>query len=360
MSWKLITILPNLPLAATWEFEPFAFVPSSDARLGPIRASTNAARALLDNYKDAFGRKRDPAALIVRSDAGRSLLQWNHIVDLRNAFAIACICNAWQKTIGSKNVWSLLYSDCFDFCPFQIHRDGIGLVHLGFGLSSYDNADEFEGQPHPDLPGAAWNFYAKPDEQLLRVLIQRWRRRIQLKRRSWQSDALFRSLAVAFRAARLPKGSDNELFDLGIQLSLWVSAHECLAHPGRKGKADLQQVLTLLARRYWLFPSLRRKSRLRRVSMRLNQVQKMYVRMYRSRNAFVHGNPVEADQIFMGKTHTDSLFVKVAPLVYQAALESTLIRQRRPKFTSRRQRLVYVFQHAHLERALQITKQRRL
>jgi len=94
--------------------------------------------------------------------------------------------------------------------------------------------------------------------------------------------------------------------------------------------------------------------------MRLNQVQKMYVRMYRSRNAFVHGNPVEADQIFMGKTHTDSLFVKVAPLVYQAALESTLIRQRRPKFTSRRQRLVYVFQHAHLERALQITKQRRL
>ncbi len=169
MSWKLITILPNLPLAATWEFEPFAFVPSSDARLGPIRASTNAARALLDNYKDAFGRKRDPAALIVRSDAGRSLLQWNHIVDLRNAFAIACICNAWQKTIGSKNVWSLLYSDCFDFCPFQIHRDGIGLVHLGFGLSSYDNADEFEGQPHPDLPGAAWNFYAKPDEQLLSI-----------------------------------------------------------------------------------------------------------------------------------------------------------------------------------------------
>src|SRR5439155_215969 len=119
------------------------------------------------------------------------------------------------------------------------------------------------------------------------VLIQRWRRSIQLKRRSWQSDALFRSLAVAFRAARLPKGSDNELFDLGIQLSLWVSAHECLAHPGRKGKADLQQVLTLLARRYWLFPSLRRKSRLRRVSMRLNQVQKMYVRMYRSRTAFL-------------------------------------------------------------------------
>src|SRR5205823_14505671 len=53
------------------------------------------------------------------------------------------------------------------------------------------------------------------------VLIQRWRRSIQLKRRSWQSDALFRSLAVAFHAARLPKGSDNELFDLGIQLSLW-------------------------------------------------------------------------------------------------------------------------------------------
>src|SRR2546430_17330882 len=71
------------------------------------------------------------------------------------------------------------------------------------------------------------------------VLIQRWRRSIQLKRRSWQSDALFRSLAEAFRPARLPKGSENEFLSLGFQLSLWVPVLDCLALPGPKWQTDL-------------------------------------------------------------------------------------------------------------------------
>jgi hypothetical protein len=85
LSWKLITVLPNLTLAEAWEFGPFAFVPSCDQRLESVRANTRAARALLDNYKDAFGRKCDPTALIVRSDMSKARLRWNHIVDLRNA-----------------------------------------------------------------------------------------------------------------------------------------------------------------------------------------------------------------------------------------------------------------------------------
>lgn len=361
MEWKLITVLPNLPLDRAWEFDPFAFVPSTDSRLASIRQNTGAGRALLDNFKDAFGRKREPAALIVSSDANAPI-PWSNIVDLRNAFAISCICNAWQKTIGSKNAWSLLYSDYFDFCPFVAHRDGIGLIQLGFALNSYDKADDFVGQPHADLPGAAWNFHASPDDGLLKVLIERWNRRIRLRRRSWSSDALFRSLAVAYRAARLPKGSDNQLFDLGIQLSLWVSAHECLVHPGKKGKANLKQVLSLLAKRHWLYSTLRRKYRFRgrtRHTSGLNYVQRLYFRMHRARNAFLHGNPVKSDQIFIGKTHSDSLFVKVAPLIYQAALESMLIKQRRPKFRNRRKAVVFIFQHAHLERALATSRKQR-
>lgn len=352
-SWKLLTVLPNLSLDRSWEFEPFAFVPSTDDRLVGVREGTGAGRALLDNFKDVFGRKREPAALILRGDAATPI-SWNIIVDLRNAFAISCICRAWQHTIGSKNAWSLLYSDYFDFCPFRAHRDGIGLVHLGFGLSSYDNADEFSGQPHPDLPGSAWNFYAKPNEKLLEVLIAQWRKRMRLTRRSWKNDALFRSLAVAFRASRLPKGSDNELFDLGIQLSLWVSAHECLTHPGRKGRVGLPEVLAVLARRHWLYASFRKKTRLKGITQPVNYVQKLYIRMYRSRNAFLHGNPVKARQVLLGKTKTDSLFVKVAPLVYQAALEAMFIPQRRPRrFATQRQKVMYIFEHAHLEGALQ-------
>jgi hypothetical protein len=355
LDWKLLTVLPNLPLTTVWEFEPFAFVPSDDARLHGIRRSNPAARALLDNFRDAFGRKREPAALIVLADAN-TRIKWDDVVDLRNAFAISCICSAWQKTIGSKNPRSLLYSDYFDFYPFTPHRDGEGLVLLGFALRSYDDPNEFNGQPHADLPGAAWNFGAKPDEQLLNALIARWRKRNALKRRSWRSDALFRSLAVAFRAARLPKGCDNELFDLGIQLSLWVSANECLAHPGAKEQVSLSEVLALLGKRLWLYASLRKKSKLKAIKTPVNYIQKLYVRMYWSRNAFLHGNPVKSDQIFIGKTKTDSLFVKVAPLVYQAALEAVLIPQRPRGFATRRERLLYVYAHAHMERALEKTR----
>lgn len=356
--WNLVSVLPNLPLSAAWDFDRFSFVPHSDERLHALRQRTGAARALLDNFKDAFGRRRDPTALIYygRSDAK---IPWRDIVDLRNAFAIPCICNAWQKTIGSKNVWSLVYSDYFDFCAFAPHRDGVGLVHLGFGLSSYDSADEFQGQPHPDLPGHAWNFDARPDQKLLDVLVEQWRRRIRRKKQTWRSEALFRSLAVAFRAARLPKGSDNQLFDLGIHLSLWVSAHECLVHPGAKGRVGLEEVLALLGQRHWLYASLRRKGKLVGIKQPVNDVQRLYVRMYRARNAFLHGNPIKTDQIFVGKTRTDSLFVKVAPLVYQSALESLLMEQLRPRLSSKRDRLLYVFHNAGLERAIELTKRAR-
>src|SRR5205807_7351626 len=119
------------------------------------------------------------------------------------------------------------------------------------------------------------------------------------------------------------------------------------------------EVLALLGNRYWLYASLRRTSKVKAFRTPLNYIQKLYARMYHSRNAFLHGNPVKSDQVFIGRTRTDSLFVKVAPLVYQAALEAALVPHRPRRFTSRRQRVTYVFEHAGLERALELTKQRR-
>jgi hypothetical protein len=152
------------------------------------------------------------------------------------------------------------------------------------------------------------------------------------------------------------------LYDLGIQLSLWVSAHECLVHPGKKGKADFRKVLSLLGKKHWLYASLRRKTRSLgqpRQTPALNYVQKLYFRLHRARSAFLHGNPVKSDLVFIGKTHSDSLFVKVAPLIYQTALESMLVKQRRRRFRDKRKAVVFIFQHGHLERALTMTKKRR-
>lgn len=252
--WILIVVLPNLSLKDAKEFAPFAFVPNNDERLNQIRQTSKAAAGLLNNFKNNFGQPCPPSALIIDKNAPDHFRDWGVIVDLRNAFAIASICRGWQHKIGNLNVWWPLYSDYFDFYPFHPDKDGTDLVHVGQGLSSCNKASEFNGQPHPDIPaGAHWNFDVAPDEELLPPLIQAWKRRVERKRRDWKSEALFRSLAVAFRAARLAKGSDNQMFDLGIQLSLWVSAHECLVHPGNHGRANLNAVWDLLAKRRWSY-----------------------------------------------------------------------------------------------------------
>ena len=292
--------------------------------------------------------------------------EWSVIVDLRNAFTIASVCRAWQHKIGNLNVWWPLYSDYFDFYSFRPDPDGTGLVHFGPGLSSYDSASEFSGQPHPDLPtGTHWNFDVTPDEELLPPLIQAWKRRVEGKRRNWRSEALFRSLAVAFRAARIAKGSDNQMFDLGIQLSLWVSAHECLVHPGGHGGASLNAVWVLLAKRRWWCRKLRIKSRMRHnrgepgKTRPLNYVQKLYFRLYRARNAFLHGNPVERDLLFIGKTDSDSVFIQVAPLVYQSALEARLVPQQERRRRKLEEVIRSAFRFRPLESALLKTKELR-
>jgi hypothetical protein len=360
--WELIAVLPNLPLDRSWDCEPFAFVPQSDKRLPAIRRRTRASRALLQNFSDAFGRRIAPAALIIRGSASTQFRQWDVIVDLRNAFAIASICGGWQKAIGNPNIWWPLYADYFDFYSLLPDQTGNGLVNVGPGSSSYDNADKFNGQPQPDLGGSAPYFKAEPDETLLNVLVVEWEKRAKTKRRSWRNRALFRSLAVAFRAARLPKGSDNELFDLGIQLSLWVSAHECLAHPGRRQSVSLEAVWTLLSRRVWGSNKLRRRSRCVRrpgkLTPPLNYVQKLYFQMYRARNAFLHGNPVGANQVFLGITRSDSLFIKVAPLVFQSALEASLGQPSRPR-RSPAESIADSLRFRALERALLKTKEPR-
>ena len=365
--WSLIVVLPNLTLKKPAEFPPFAFVPNDDQRLIEIRKTSKPAAALLDNFASNFGRPCNPSALIVDKSAPSNFQDWTAIVDLRNAFAIATICRSWQFAIGSLNVWWPLYSDYFDFYPFHPANDGFGLVHSGPGLSSHNDAAEFIGQPQVDIPsGQQWNFDVTPDEGLMPALIDAWKKRILRKRRDWKTDALFRSLAVAFRAARLAKGSDNQMFDLGIQLSLWVSAHECLVHPGRRGRADLNAVWDLLGKRNWSYGRLRDKFRLRHIRSRpghtppLNYVQRLYFRLHRARNAFLHGNPVKRDLLFIGKTKSDSVFIQVAPLVYQTALEAHLLPQQKLRRRRKLEEVVGIaLRRGKLERALLKTKERR-
>ena len=91
----------------------------------------------------------------------------------------------------------------------------------------------------------------------------------------------------------------------------------------------------------------------------LNYVQKLYFRLYRARNAFLHGNPVERDLLFIGKTDSDSVFIQVAPLVYQSALEARLVPQQERRRRKLEEVIRSAFRFRPLESALLKTKELR-
>jgi hypothetical protein len=251
---------------------------------------------------------------------------------MRNAFAVASVLKGWQHAIGSANIWFPQYSDYFDLYPIFPSRDGVGLICDSFALKSYDDADEFQGQPHPDLSASRLSFRVSADERLLNLLVCEWKAKYATAKPSWKQTAVFRSLAIAYRAARLPKGCDHIIFDIGVQLSLWVSAHECLTHPGPGAWTGINEVLALLGKVRWRRKELMAKRR--RVETRgrrngqptkpMTYAQHLYRRLYDARNDFLHGNPVGVKTVFVGPATRDGLSIQVAPLIYSAALESAL------------------------------------
>ena len=361
--WTLIAVLPNLPIDKSWELEFFAFAHPADPRLEAICRSSIAAQALLKNFKHPFKRGCRPCAFLMADNCPKRFRSWEAMTDLRNAFAIAAVLHGWKHAVGSANIWFPQYSDYFDFYPLYPSPDGTGLICNGYALNSYDNAAAFEGQPYPDLPGPHGSFRVGVDKSLLNLLTAEWKAKYTISPSSWRQIAIFRSLSIAYRASGIPKGCEQLVFDIGIQLSLWVSAHECLVHPGPNGHAGVNQVLALLGKMQWRRHALsvRRRHVLRndKLTKPMTYVQHLYRRLNDARNNFLHGNPVGAKNAFLGPVSRELLSIQVAPLIYCAALEAMLtVRQPRKKRTTE-EIVVAVFRYNPLENALLITREKR-
>ena len=329
--WHLIGVLPHLPSEKSWDFDHIAFAHPSDPRIEEVARNSSAARALLKNFRHPFGYGCQPTGCIVSDDCPKRFRSWEALTDLRNAFAIAAVLHGSQHAVGSANIWFPQYSDYFDFYPLFPSGNGEGLVCNGFAVNSYDDPERFQGQSSPDM--ARGLLKVGVGEHLLPLLIAEWNKKYARAKPQWRQTSDFRSLAVAYRAARLPKGCDDLIFDIGIQASLWVSAHECLTHPGPGGRSDLESVLTLLGQARWRRRELQikrqqkerqRPPRGRTLPNPKTYVQHLYRRLYDARNDFLHGNPVNVRKAFLGPSTRNSLSIEVAPLIYSTALETFL------------------------------------
>jgi hypothetical protein len=183
---------------------------------------------------------------------------------------------------------------------------------------------KFKGQSSPEIFPMTLTPLAI-DEPLLRELLQRWRRRYTIRRAAWPDIALFRSLNMAHQASLLPAAGDTTFYDVGRSIALWVSAFEILVHPGTNERADLRKVFDLIERALWaLRPSgFRRFSTGRKgCKSRRTRASWIYWHLYKTRNDFLHGNPVSQKALlFMGSKR--NLFDYAGPL-YRLALTAFL------------------------------------
>jgi len=127
---------------------------------------------------------------------------------------------------------------------------------------------------------------------------------------------------MAAAASKMPAGVDLTTFSLGRNIGLWVSAFEILTHTGQD-KVRLWDVYDRLGAAPWRH----KKTKARRFLPTSSKTKRnlgcwIYGEIYRVRNDFLHGNPVDATSL-MVKRSGRNLF-SYAGILYRMALTGFL------------------------------------
>lgn len=318
--WKPVVVLPNIGLQKAVEGELAALVPTHDARV----ESYPALNSFLSRFTDAFGREINPSILIVPEDVPETILGADALSGFRDAIALSVIPYNRARKIKSPQYFGVFWADYFAMYPWMISKDHDDrLVARTPALFSTDDPKDFRGQSSPEL---ATMTVGAIDEPLLTALLKRWREYYTTGDPTWPDIALFRSLNMAFRAAEIPAGTEITFYDIGRSISLWVSAFEILAHPGDGGDVNLSKVYGLLDKVAWHIEASKAESHpaYNGKKARISKCNGcwLYGELYRARNDFLHGNPVDMNGLKIDDSGRN-LYDFAAPL-YRMALTAFL------------------------------------
>jgi hypothetical protein len=143
---------------------------------------------------------------------------------------------------------------------------------------------------------------------------------------------------MAYQAGASPVKNDTTLYDCGVLAALWVSAFECLLHPGGKkdvGKCDVFRALDrvkfgfgatsertptvvrrLRARRYLLG----KKGNKRTKGKPSGLLPRLYEQLYCARNSFLHGNRATERLLRAFGMSDRPPLIDLAPIIYRFAV----------------------------------------
>lgn len=325
--WCLGFAMPNLLLPGHFEFGDLAIVSGLDKRVEAITNENHAARVLMNGFTYKWNPECRPSAMIFKRENHFSDL-WGAMVDARNIVAVLASCFGWIKSIGQLNRHVYRDTDHFDFFPLRPRVDGRYLDCIGPEVNrSMAALDEFKGFTHPYLfvhPCLRFEI----DDWMFTIFFNVWSR-IHISGKGTRSDRrLMRALSVAYEACKVPLGMENFLHDHGRHCALWVSAFESLAHPGPGKMVGYKNVVELIGRRVLSDSKMCRKVRMKvgvknkkSVFLALNKAQRLYINLYRARNAFLHGNRLSMQTFVPSSLGRGVRLLDTAPLVFHAALE---------------------------------------
>jgi hypothetical protein len=307
--WTSQAVLANVALSDAIEIGCAAFVPTNDPRVQAINEAHPIHATFLERFTDAFAQPIHPTVLLVRSTTPGSYRSVNAMASIRDILSVSVVPRARARHIQRKGINRICFSRTFDFYPWMVGQDHEHLVMSTPAISGFHDINSFMGQVAPEVHCAQMSS-SDLDKPLFDALVERWRDFYDDRKPSWDNAKLMRSLNMAYHASQPPADQGTTIFDYGRILALWVSAFEILVHPGEGGRATAKEVLKLLGKDVWINKKCKETG------------ARIYEKIYKCRNDFLHGNPidVELSQPLMTR---DSLFGVSAPL-YRMALMAFL------------------------------------
>lgn len=325
--WTYLSCLPNLQLRGELQAGPLSIVHCLDSRVVAIASQAPLVAQLQTAFTSIWGDKLEPCFLIGKLEEMGGIKDLSSaVVDMRNMVAVCAVVSAVQVTVKTGNLGGTLYTDSFDYAPVTPRSDGKtiliqsaavrNVVEIGSGFHISIDPEISRGHP-----------MARPsvDVRLFEYLKRCWDLIHVRHRRSWELRALFRSLSYAYRAAKLPRGCDSQIYDWGINTSLWLASFECMLRP-KSRRSDKTLIFDHLEKRSWVDPKLRRKSRVfvngkSKPPRALNFIQRLYNDIRAARNDFLHGNDISNAALGDRRKVRRGLLAQAAPLVFKVAAE---------------------------------------
>jgi hypothetical protein len=202
----------------------------------------------------------------------------------------------------------------------MVGNHGESLVALTPAVTGFASMEDFVGCSTPGLDQVPLT-EADIDEPLFGALSRAWQEHFVEGQRCPVSRALFRSIAAAHDALRLPGGHDVTAEDFGRLSVAWTSAFETLVWPLRK-HASCQDVITVIDGIEW--KSSRLKAECRSWTEKgkpccVSHPAWIYRCLDKLRNDYAHGNEIDDAE------HADhSVIVRIAAVLFRCLLADRL------------------------------------